>query len=148
VVGEMIAGLSAFKTMFDIAKSMKDMSDINVRNIAVSNLWEQIFAAQSRYRAAMEHITELEEKLTHFETWETEKQRYELKDIGLGSKAYVIKESMRGGETPHEICATCYQHGKKSILQPRDISADKLLICPECKTQIKIGDLPWKPAIG
>jgi len=54
----------------------------------------------------------------------------------------VVKETMRGPELPHEICAACYQHGKKSILQPRDADYDRMMFCPECKTQIKVVDIP------
>jgi hypothetical protein len=49
MVGEVIAGLGAFKTMFDIAKSLKDMNDTVNRNAAVAELWEQIISAQARY---------------------------------------------------------------------------------------------------
>jgi hypothetical protein len=91
----------------------------------------------------LNRVGELEKEVARLETWNAEKDRYELKDVGFGSLAYVVKEAMRGAEPPHQICATCYQHGRKSILQPRNVSMDKLLICPECETQIKIGNLPW-----
>ena len=43
MVGEVFAGLSAFTSMFNIAKSMKDMNDAHIRNAAISVLWEHIF---------------------------------------------------------------------------------------------------------
>lgn len=41
MVAEVFAGISAFKTMFDIAKAMKDMDDAVKRNAAVFDLGEQ-----------------------------------------------------------------------------------------------------------
>lgn len=143
MASELIVGLSAFKTMFDIAKSLKDMSDAVTRNAAVANLWEQILSTQARYAAAVQQISDLEKEVARFETWTADKQRYELKDVGLGSLAYAVKEGMRGTDPPHQICAACYQHGNKSILQPRDIKQEKMLICSECKAQIKVADIPY-----
>jgi hypothetical protein len=91
MAGEIIAGLSAFKTMFDIATSLKGMNDAAVRNKAAAELGEQIIAAQTRYATAAEQIRELEEKLRRMETWEAEKQRYELKDLRKGFFAYILK---------------------------------------------------------
>jgi hypothetical protein len=134
VLAETIAGLGAFKTMFDTAKALKDMNDANIRNAAVSDLWEQIFTAQTRYAASIEQIRELEEKLATFENWETEKQRYELAEPIPGVRVYRIKESMRGDELPHEICATCYAHKHISILQRQTWSPGRchVLICNDC----------------
>ena len=118
MVAEVFAGLSAFNSMFSIAKSLKDMNDAVVRNAAIANLWEQILSAQSRYSEAVERIHELEKKLTKFETWEAEKKRYALRDISnRGELAYVVKAAELRGEPPHAICARCYQEEKKSILQ-------------------------------
>jgi hypothetical protein len=143
MVAEIYGGISAFKAMFDLAKGLKDINDSTVRNSAVIELQAQILSAQGAQSAALEHIRELEKKVAKFEAWNADKQRYELKDVGLGSLAYVAKEGMRGTEPPHQICASCYPHGKKSILQPRDIGHDQMLLCSECKAQIKIGDISY-----
>jgi hypothetical protein len=113
-------------------------------------LQTQILAAQQGALAAnilqaqmAEKIGQLEKEVASLKAWATEKERYELKDIGLGTIAYLVKEGVRGTEPVHQICAACYQHGKKSILQPRDIGMDRLLNCPECNTQFKIGNLSF-----
>ena len=112
MVAEIFGGLSAFKTMFDLAKAIKDMDDTIKRNAAVADLWEQIFTAQARYTAAVDRVTELEEKLASFETWDAEKQRYELKQlVPTGPTfAYALKPDAQSGEPFHCICATCYQN--------------------------------------
>jgi hypothetical protein len=144
MVAEVFAGIGALKTAFDIAKGLKDIDDTARRNAAVIELQEKILSAQSAQSDLVERVRELEKEVAAFETWDADKKRYELKDIGLGSLAYVVKESERGAEPPHQICAACYQHRKVSILQPKSESRDKLLICPECKTKIKIGNLPLR----
>jgi hypothetical protein len=82
MVGEAIAGLSAFGSMFNIAKSIKDMNDAVVRNQAVYELWEHIIAAQARYTEAVQKINELEAKISRFENWDAERERYVLTDFG------------------------------------------------------------------
>jgi Zn finger protein HypA/HybF involved in hydrogenase expression len=141
VVTETISGLSALKVAFDMAKALKDINDATIRNGAIIDLQENIISAQQAQAALIKRVDELEKEVAGFEAWETEKQRYELNDVGLGSLAYSVKEGMRGTEPPHQICTACYQHRRKSILQPKSESLDKLLICPECKTKIKIGNL-------
>lgn len=134
MVGELFAGIGAFKTIFDIAKSIKDIDDTVKRNAAVAELGEQIIAAQTRYAEAIEENRLLEEKLTRLETWNTEKQNYELKTVAAGAFAYMPKPSMQASEPPHWLCAACYQNGKKGFLQFRSQKERwhiyKCSICP------------------
>src|SRR5215831_2322334 len=58
MVGELIAGLGAFKTMFDIAKGLKDINDAATRNAAVIELQEKILIAQAQQAALVEHVGE------------------------------------------------------------------------------------------
>jgi hypothetical protein len=139
MVAEVFAGIGSIKAAFDIAKGLKDINDVTIRNGAIIELQEKILAAREAQSALLERISELEKKVASFETWESEKQRYELKNVGAGSLAYVLKDDMRAGEEPHQICAACYQHGKKSILQPKAVYPDKTLYCSECKAQIFTG---------
>jgi hypothetical protein len=138
MVAEVFAGLGAIKTAFDIAKGLKDIDDVARRNAAIIELQEKILTAQAAQAALVETVSELKKRMAELEAWDADKQRYELKDIGLGSLAYTVRETMRGGEHPHQICAACYQHGRKSILQPRVGGSGKLLFCPECKTEFII----------
>lgn len=110
MVGEAFAGLSALKTAFDIAKGLKDINDASIRNSAVIELQEKILSAQQSQFALAEKIGNLEKEVARLEAWDTDKQRYELKDVGLGSLAYVVKEMMRESEPPHQIRTACYQH--------------------------------------
>jgi hypothetical protein len=140
MVAEVFAGINAFKAMFDIAKSIKDMNEAAARNAAVMELWEQIFTAQARYSEAVERIRELETKLANFETWEAEKKRYKLTDFGAGTFAYLLNTEAANGEPSHRICATCYQKDRKSILQFLHKSEGQdWFHCPQCDTRQAFG---------
>ena len=45
--------------------------------------------------------------------WRTEAQRYELRDIGSGNWAYMLKPEERGSEYPAWLCPTCFAQGLK-----------------------------------
>jgi len=51
MVGEVFAGLSAFKAMYDAAKALKDINDAAIRNSAVIELQEKILSAQAAQAA-------------------------------------------------------------------------------------------------
>jgi Zn finger protein HypA/HybF involved in hydrogenase expression len=135
--------------MLDVAKGLKDMNDAAVRNAAVIELQEKIFAAQSQQKALIERVRELEKRVTEFETWESEKQRYQLTDFGGGTFAYVLKPEMSGTEPPHRICAACYQKGHKSVLQRKRENSlgQERYACPECKVDFHFGDRDRKQTI-
>jgi hypothetical protein len=116
MVAEAITGLSALKSAFDIAKGLKDIDNATRRNAAVIELQEKILTAQTAQSDLTERIRDLEAKVAGFETWEREKQRYELKPFGNGV-AYFLKPEMSNGEAPHQLCANCYARGKKPFSQ-------------------------------
>lgn len=136
MVAEVFAGISAFKTMFDITKAFKDMDTATARNAAVIGLQEKIFAAQAAYAELAGRVGELEAEVRSFKTWETEKQRYELKGLARGFLAYVLKKPERATATPHAICTNCYERSFKSMLQSNGALrvADHRWLCPSCKT--------------
>jgi hypothetical protein len=146
MVAEVFAGLSAIKTAFDLAKGLKDIDD--AANAAVIELQEKILIALATQSELVETIGELKKRVVELEAWDADKKRYELKDIWHGSLAYVIKESMRGSESPHNICANCYERGHKRFLQPRVSGIGRELFCSECKTAITVGSVDISAALS
>lgn len=140
MVPEIVTGLSILNSSLDMAKGLKNINDATVRNAAIIELQEKILAAYSAHAALIERVGELEEKVASFEKWEAEKSRYQLTDYGGSTFAYELKKAMSNGEPPHRICASCYQHGRKSILQSSGQSrGQELYFCPECKQQRAFG---------
>ena len=139
VVAEAISGLSGLKTAFDIARTLKDLDDRARRNAAVIELQESILSAQAAQATLIEKVRDLEAEMARMKTWDTDKQRYELKDLWKGFFAYILKEGMENGETPHAICTNCYQNRFKSILQNsgHPVIHDRSWDCPSCKSKAK-----------
>lgn len=144
MVGETFAGLSALKTAFDLAKGLKDINDATIRNGAVIELQEKILAAQVAQSALIQRVGDLEKEVASFETWNTEKKRYELKALRSDVFTYMLKASERGTEPPHWLCANCYETGKKSIFQwtAATAMARRIYKCPACDTGISPASEP------
>ena len=134
-----IAGASGLKTIMDTLKGFKDINDATVRNNVAIELQGKILAAYADQFALTEKVSELEKEITAVKGWETQKERYELKDIGGRGFAYIVKATMRGTDPPHAICTNCYEQGKKSILQFNGELRvfDQEFTCPLCKTAFK-----------
>lgn len=139
MAAELLTGLSAFKSLFDMAKGLKDINDTAVRNAAVVELTEKIFAAQSAQATLIERVRDLEAEMMRLKAWDAEKQRYELKQWGDGAFARVLKESESNGEPIHPLCAACYDRGTKSIIHSNGSPTwDKhAWDCPTCKFSLK-----------
>lgn len=138
MVGEVFAGISAFKTMFDLAKAFKEMDTANARNTAVIDLQERILTAQAAYAELTGRVGELEAEVRSFKTWEADKQRYELHDIGEGQLVYRLKDGVEPAEPPHQICADCYQRGQRRILQAETWYPGRahVLTCKACGSTV------------
>lgn len=147
----MISGaMSALKTAGDLTKLIIASHDASVMREKAIELQAQIFTAQqnaltaqSDQFALLERVRELKKHIADLEAWDTEKQRYEMKRLSSGSIAYSLKADASGSEPPHYICAACYQHGKKFILQKMQqniaslqLAKPPMLRCPECKSEI------------
>src|SRR5262249_29823864 len=136
MVGEVLAGLGAIKSAFDITRSLKDMNDAAIRNAAVIELQQQILAAQQAQMALVERIGELEKQVERFETWKAEKKRYKLTDYGGGTFAYALTPEEAQGEPLHRICVHCYEDGHKAVLQfSHKSTGQDYFDCRRCKTQ-------------
>jgi hypothetical protein len=139
MAAELIASLSIFKTMFDMAKALQGIHNTATRDRAVIELQKEILSAQTAQSALIEQVGNLEKEVAHLKAWDGEKQRYELKDLHRGLFAYIPKEGMESGESPHALCTNCYQHGVKSILQSSGHLNvhDHFWFCPSCKMSVK-----------
>lgn len=144
VFSETIAGLGALKSAFDMAKGLKDIDDTVRRNSAVIELQEKILSAQAAQGELLDSVRSLEAEVASLKTWDAEKQRYELKTIGSGAVAYMLKADARGSEPPHWICPNCYAKGQKAFFQPTGahIMRDSVYRCQGCAGNVTLGGEP------
>jgi hypothetical protein len=142
-----IAGaLAAIKTIKDLTQSVVTARDTAIIKedrskllALVYDIQENLFAAQEERAALIKKIEDLEKKVLSMENWVEEKQRYKLEKLpNSGVFAYAEKPGTETGQTPHWICATCYENGKKSILQPetRNPGRALVLVCNTCGSEI------------
>jgi hypothetical protein len=99
------------------AKALQDKT-IELNRIILSAQQDAI-AANTTQSELMSRISQLEKEIADLKSWEADKARYHLTEIGGGVVALAIKDSMRNGEAFHRICADCAASGKKSYLQPQ-----------------------------
>ena len=144
MVGEVMAGLGAIKTAFDLAKGLKDINDTAIRNTAIIELQEKILAAREQQSALLDRIGALEAEVARFKAWDAEKERYELKTIGHGAVAYMLKPEARSAEPAHWLCPNCYGHGKKAFYQPTGAHIQRASVyrCQGCQGNISIAGEP------
>ena len=123
-VGGAFAGL---KGAYEIAKSMMGIRDAVMIQSKVVELLGEIMAAQEgalrsqeRESALTQQIRELEQRIKQMETWDREKDRYELKELPPGVFVRALKRGMEQGKPAHCICEKCYQNGKRSILHKEE----------------------------
>jgi hypothetical protein len=146
-----IAGsLGAIKSAYDIVKGIKDVHDINIVQASISDLQKKILEAQEAALNAraeqLELIEEkrvLNEKLRALEDWQAEKQRYVLEELAPGTFAYTRRTDAVPKEPLHQICASCYNHGQKSILQHemRAPGRSNVFVCSSCDAAIYVSGM-------
>ncbi|WOH79013.1 hypothetical protein RX327_24235 [Bradyrhizobium sp. BEA-2-5] len=117
MISEAMAGASALKTAFDMAKALKDINNAATRNAAVIELQEKILSAQQAQFEMSKRVDELEKQLAVIKSKADERNRYQLKDYGAGTFAYELKPAESRGEPLHRACAKCFNEGQINILQ-------------------------------
>lgn len=145
MVAELLAGVSGFKGVLDVLKSLKDMNDAGVRERVAVELRGQILSAYEEQTALLEEVRALKTKLAGFEKWEATSQQYELKQIGWGSFTLVLKPDTRGSNPPHWVCTHCFEDKRISVIQHGRVQKGDFEAwhCPACKTKVtpnKMGD--------
>jgi hypothetical protein len=131
-VAEIAAGITILRATLDIAKAMVGLRDAEAFRAKSIELQETILRAldkgiQAReaYSAQLDRIRALEAEVADLKTWDAEKEKYELKAIGMGCVAYMLKPEARGTEPPHWLCPNCYAQGKKSFIQPSGATTNR-----------------------
>ncbi|KQO45567.1 MULTISPECIES: hypothetical protein [unclassified Methylobacterium] len=141
------AALGSLKTAFDILKTMAGLRDANLVREKALELQGVIYSAQERaltsqaaQSALVKRIDDLETEITRLKAWDGEKERYELKSLGAGVFAYAPKPGMEGSEPEHKLCANCFQHREKSILQQETRHPGRvvMLVCSACHAELVI----------
>lgn len=145
----MIQGaVTSLKVAADIAVALGNIKTLSEVQAKAIELQQTILSAQSGALAAqseqftlLQQIRDLKEEVARAKAWDEQKQRYALVPTWQGAVTYALKRERSNSEPPHWICATCYEGGRKSILNDLTNTPAKgphtlVLHCPVCKSQI------------
>src|ERR1700720_3448556 len=112
-------GLNAVKAMTDIVKTMvglqgsaKILENSIELNRKIADVQIALNTALTEQGTLVKTIHDQEEEIARLKAWDSEKDNYELKDVGDGggAVAYMIKEAAQGAEPLHCLCTKCYSH--------------------------------------
>jgi hypothetical protein len=145
-----IAGtVSALKGAMDITKAMIGLHDAQAVQSKVIELNAQILEAQSNAftanderSALIERVRVLENEITALKAWDAEKGQYEFAEVSQGVFAYTPKPGC--AKTFHMLCANCYDHGEKSVLQATQELRMRRRVhkCPRCRSEFEMEHVP------
>jgi hypothetical protein len=146
VLAEIATSLGSIKTALDILKRLKKApasgsisTEIADLQSVLIEMQQGIMAANETHTADIGRIRDLEEEVANLKAWDGEKERYELQNVWAGSFVYALKPVAKPSETPHWLCAHCYQNRKKRILQIAYMGmTDNTWLCPDCSTKIMV----------
>jgi len=154
VAAEISAGVTSLRAALDITKAMiglRDAEAFRSKSIelqqAIMDALTQGIDAREAYAAQLDRVRALEAEVARLKAWNAEKQDYELKPIGEGSVAYMLKPDKRGSEPPHWLCPNCYTKGKKEMLNPTGAHPGRSWIykCSGCGAQPACDHMPaWQ----
>lgn len=147
-MSDLASAITSLKTAIDIVKLVRGTTnahEIEDRVLdlkrALSDALSSQIEAQQFQAAILTRNRELEEKIVQLEKRTADKDHYELKPIGSGAVAYMLKPGMRGSETPHWLCPACFERGNKSVFQVTAMFPGKYR-CARCETTTQADRLP------
>src|SRR5215208_3622163 len=107
-LAEISAGVTSIRAALDITKAMiglRDAEAFRAKSIELQSVvleaMEKAIEAREAQSSQLDRISALETEVTQLKDWSAEKQSYELKHIGEGGVAYMLKPDKRGSEPPH-----------------------------------------------
>ena len=149
-MGSIAAVGTSLQSAGEIIKAMVGLRDGAMIQAKVIELQAVILSAQGAALAAnanqftlLERVRELEKEIADMKAWDTEKQKYHLKEISPGVLAYVLKADAEPTSPGHWLCTTCYEQRRKSILQyigePKaGARIESVFGCNACKSQVLV----------
>lgn len=145
-ITEASAAISSIKTAADIAKGLSALKSEADVNIALIDIQRTLLDAQTAALADKStidslgrRISELEDRIRGFESWEKERARYVLTASPLGAHTYDLRPNLADGEIPHRLCVACFNDRKKSVLHVKaKHSGGEIIYCPRCDKDLTL----------
>lgn len=150
-LAEIAAGVTSLRATLEVAKMMVGLRDAESFRAKSIELQETILRAldsgieaREAYAKQLDAVSALEAEVASLKAWDAEKKKYELKTIGYGPVAYMLKPEARGPEPPHWLCPNCYAKGEKAFFQPNGQRSgrESMFVCARCKGVIAVAGVP------
>ena len=147
-VAQVVTALGGIKTLIELMRNFsatKSTSEIEaMRTEMLGQLTDvqlTVLELQDQLGTASQRVQEMEKENERLRDWTSEREKYELKEMGPQAFAYVLKDTQGDGPTPR-LCAHCFENAERSILQSAGFySVNQVLECPRCKNQVRYQDL-------
>ncbi len=141
------SAMAGLKGAIDITTALvkaNNIVDVNAKAIELQQiiikLQQDIFSAQDSQRTANEEIQSLKKEMSDLKSVGRDLTRYKLCSPFTGSAVYGISKDDESKEPAHYLCTSCFQTGKKSILNPKaNERGFQDFVCPTCRAMISTG---------
>ena len=108
---DMAKGIAALKTEAEVNQAIIDIQRTLLDAQGAAFADRELIAKLSNEKLA------LEKKMAAFDDWAAEKKRYRLAKSNVGTFTYELRPEFAEGEVVHHLCVTCFDNGRKSVLQ-------------------------------
>jgi rRNA maturation endonuclease Nob1 len=142
---EISAAIQSTKTLADLLKVARSLSNYNELVLAVSEVNMKLMEAtavalksQERQAELQTMVTELERKAADLQLALDRAKDYQLHKFETGALAYSYIGTTEQ-VPPHSLCATCFDRGSHSKLQPQGNYALK---CHACDSIVQVKFTP------
>lgn len=148
MIAEITSALQGTKIISDLIekyrKSKTSHESVNLDEISAAIYEQKIklmtavdlaIATQEKQLALAQEVADLKKENEQLKDWNREKERYTRTHIAPGIPAYVLKPGLEQDETPHPLCANCFEKGQKSYLSYGPPGSFKSMRCGHCKSE-------------
>lgn len=147
MIAELATGWHSLKAAKDVLQGLNAFENAAAVNEVKVTLQghileaqESLFAAQELQATSAKRIADLEAQIMRMKDWSSERERYELVAVSSGAFFYMEKAGMRSGQPAHWLCPSCFEGGKKSIMQRQGKQGDleRPWTCSTCKLSVTV----------
>lgn len=145
MIAELLGAAQSVQALSSLLSAANGLANYNEIVAAVSEVNTKLMQANSVALSSQEKqstlaakVHKLEQEIKCLTNWETEKQKYELREIARGVFARTEQGYMGEFQSAHKFCATCFEKHIKSPLQQENVTEGRQLSlsCHTCKSKI------------
>ena len=142
---EITSAIQSTKTALELLKAARGLANYSELLAAVTEVQIKLtdaiaseLASQEKQAQLGERVRALEQRLSEFENWSAQMERFALFEFPTKALAYALKPGMENGEPMHYLCVSCVDKRQRSTLQPNG----RYLVCPACKSTFATASAP------